>query len=100
MKRYSTVVVEDDLQVREVLVETMRFTDFEAVGYDEAEKLLYALDQLTLFPKNGPDRIEPRRRFLLRTFPSSILAVGCIASYPAVVSTRVGPPKPYGPTPS
>lgn len=35
---------------------------------------------------------EDRRRFLFRTFPSSILA--------AVVATRVGPPEPYGPTPS
>jgi len=34
MKRYSAVVVEDDSQVREVLVETLRFTDFEAVGYE------------------------------------------------------------------
>ena len=57
MKRYRTLVVEDDSQVREVLVETLRFSDFEAVGYDEAEKLLYALDQSTLVPHNSPDLI-------------------------------------------
>lgn len=57
MKRYRTLVVEDDEQVREVLVETLRFSDFEAVGYDEAEKLLQALDQSTLVPQNGPDLI-------------------------------------------
>lgn len=45
-------------------------------------------------------RTENRRRFLLRTFPSSILAVACIDSYRAVAGTRVGPPEPYGPTPS
>ena len=40
---------------------------------------------------------EDRRRFLLRTLPSSILAAGWI---PAVVNAGVGPPEPYGPTPS
>jgi DNA-binding NarL/FixJ family response regulator len=57
MKRYRTLVVEDDSQVREVLVETLRFSDFEAFGYDEAEKLLHDLDQSTMVPQNGPDLI-------------------------------------------
>jgi alpha-L-fucosidase len=43
---------------------------------------------------------EDRRRFLLRTFPSSILATGYVVSSPAPVIAKVGPPKPYGPTPS
>ena len=47
------LVVEDDSHVREVLVETLRFSDFEAVGYDEAEKLLHDLDQSTMVPQNG-----------------------------------------------
>src|SRR5215213_5910377 len=58
MKRYRALVVESDSQVREVLVETLRFSDFEAaVGYDEGEKLLYALDHSTLAPQNSPDLI-------------------------------------------
>lgn len=43
---------------------------------------------------------EDRRRFLLRTLPSSALALGCIAGPPAGAVARVGPPQPYGPTPS
>jgi len=46
---------------------------------------------------NRSNRDEDRRRFLLRTLPTSILAAGCI---PAVVNAGVGPPEPYGPTPS
>jgi CheY-like chemotaxis protein len=57
MKHYRALVVEDDSQVRDVLVETLRFSDFEAVGYDEAEKLLYSLDQSTLVGQNAPDLI-------------------------------------------
>jgi len=57
MKRYSALVVEDDSLVREVLVETLRFSDFEAVGFDEAEGLLYSLDQSTVVSQNSPDLI-------------------------------------------
>ena len=35
-----------------------------------------------------------------RSFLSIILAVGCIGNLPAVVTAKVGPPKPYGPVPS
>ena len=35
-----------------------------------------------------------------RSFLSVILAVSCIGSLPAVVTAKVGPPKPYGPVPS
>ena len=42
---------------------------------------------------------EDRRRFLLRSFPSIILASRCLGSSTAI-ATQVGPPKPYGPTPS
>jgi alpha-L-fucosidase len=31
---------------------------------------------------------------------SIILAAGCIANFPALVTAKVGPPKPFGPTPS
>jgi alpha-L-fucosidase len=43
---------------------------------------------------------EDRRGFLLRTLPSSALALGWIAGSPLRAFARVGPPQPYGPTPS
>jgi alpha-L-fucosidase len=43
---------------------------------------------------------EDRRRFLLRTLPPSALAWGYIAGSPAGAGAKVGPPRPYGPTPS
>ncbi|HSE16309.1 MAG TPA: alpha-L-fucosidase [Pyrinomonadaceae bacterium] len=43
---------------------------------------------------------EDRRRFLLRSFPSIILATRSVAGAPLSVAARVGPPQPYGPTPS
>ena len=51
-------------------------------------------------PACAANRNEHRRRFLLRTFPASILAAGCIAGSPKAIVANVGPPKPYGPTPS
>ena len=35
-----------------------------------------------------------------RSFLSIILVVGCIANFSAVVTAKVGPPKPFGPIPS
>ena len=43
---------------------------------------------------------EDRRQFLLRSFPSIILASRCLGSSTIATATKVGPPKPYGPTPS
>ena len=44
--------------------------------------------------------IEDRRRFLLRSFSSIVLASRCVAGSPVCSVTKVGPPQPYGPTPS
>src|ERR1044071_6868075 len=43
---------------------------------------------------------EDRRRFLLRSFSSIILASRCVSNSQVLATTKVGPPKPYGPTPS
>ena len=43
---------------------------------------------------------EDRRRFLLRSFSSIILATRCVSSSPIIAAAKVGPPEPYGPTPS
>jgi len=40
MKKYRGYVVDDNDSVREMLIEQLRFNDFEAHGYDEAEPLL------------------------------------------------------------
>src|SRR5437016_5052946 len=44
MKEFKAVVVDDDPNLRALLVECLRFTDFEAEGYDEAERLLRDLE--------------------------------------------------------
>jgi alpha-L-fucosidase len=44
--------------------------------------------------------MEDRRRFLLRSFPLIILASETAGSLTNTASIKVGPPKPYGPTPS
>ena len=43
---------------------------------------------------------EDRRRFLLRSFSSIMLASQSVTNSPVPAATTVGPPKPYGPTPS
>ena len=43
---------------------------------------------------------EDRRRFLLRSFSSIILATRCVTSSPIITAAKVRPPEPYGPTPS
>jgi DNA-binding response OmpR family regulator len=43
MGKLKAFIVDDDAQVREVLVEACRFSGFEADGYDEAEKALHEI---------------------------------------------------------
>lgn len=43
MKEFKAAVVDDDPNLRELLVECLRFTEFEARGYEEAEELLQSL---------------------------------------------------------
>src|SRR4051794_32586000 len=43
MKEFKAVVVDDDENLRGLLLECLRFTDFEAEGYEEAEQLLHTL---------------------------------------------------------
>jgi len=57
MKQYKVVIVQNDSPTREMLVETLRFLDFEVTGYEEAEKLLFDLFQFGLFPDTSPDLI-------------------------------------------
>jgi CheY-like chemotaxis protein len=43
MKELKAAVVDDDENLRELLLECLRFTEFEAEGYEEAEHLLQTL---------------------------------------------------------
>ena len=43
---------------------------------------------------------EDRRRFLFRSLPSMVLASQCLTSSSIRAAAKVGPPEPYGPTPS
>ena len=55
MTKYKIAVLEDDDVLREVIVESLRFRDFEAAGYDEAERLLADVFDTPLGPEAMPD---------------------------------------------
>ncbi len=89
MKQYKAVIVQNDLPTREMLVETLRFLDFEVTGYEDAEKLLFDLFQYGLFPDTCPDlvivdlELEPNKMQGLnliaelaeRNVPSEVMAM-------------------------
>ena len=51
MNKYKIAFLEDDDVLREVIVESLRFRDFEATGYDEAERLLAEVFDIPLGPR-------------------------------------------------
>jgi FixJ family two-component response regulator len=57
MKTYKAFVVDDDAHVRDLLVECLRFSDFDAVGYDTAERLLNEVSLADFSPEGLPDLI-------------------------------------------
>ncbi|MET0649232.1 MAG: response regulator [Pyrinomonadaceae bacterium] len=87
MKEFKAAVVDDDPNLRELLLECLRFTDFEADGYEEAEHLLQTLAFSS--PQEMPDlilidlRLQPLRmqglelisQLAERDIPSEVVAM-------------------------
>jgi CheY-like chemotaxis protein len=114
MKKYRACVVDDDPNIRDILVECLRFTDFEATGYDEAEKLLRSLtvagsfdeapDLIIVDMKLKPDKmsgVELIAELTVRNIPSEVVAIS--GNYPSadlVEAIKIGAgamlPKPFG----
>lgn len=113
MKEFKAAVVDDDPNLRELLVECLRFTDFDAEGYEEAESLLQNLD---LSPRQEmPDlilvdlQLQPLKmqgleligRLAERDIPSEVVAMS--GAYPMsdlAEAIKIGAsatfPKPFG----
>lgn len=115
MKKYRACVVDDDPHIRALLVECLRFTVFEATGYDEAEQLLRDLSVVGLSPQDMPDliivdlQLKPDKmsgmelisELAVRDIPSEVVAIS--GNYPSsdlVEAIKIGAgamvPKPFG----
>ena len=57
MEKYKAIVLDDQDTWREVLVRTLSRRDFQAVGYDEAEKLLSEVFDVIRRPDEQPDLV-------------------------------------------
>src|SRR5947209_17020929 len=64
MKKYKAAILDDDRNLRELLVECLRFTGFEAEGYEEAEQLLRDISVANFSPRALPDLIVVDLRLL------------------------------------
>jgi DNA-binding response OmpR family regulator len=114
MNRYSAFVLDDDEQVRNLLLECLRFSNFEAHGYSEAERLLSAICDTRLPPQDQPDlividlQLQPNKmqgiqlvsELTERNVPSEILAIsGNLPPADLVEAIKVGAseaiPKPF-----
>jgi DNA-binding response OmpR family regulator len=114
MNKYSAFVLDDDEQVRNLLLECLRFSNFEAHGCSEAEKLLSAIYDTRLPLEDLPDlivvdlQLQPSRmqgielvsELTERNIPSEILAIsGNLPPGDLVEAIKVGAsdaiPKPF-----
>ena len=115
MKKYKAFVVDDDPQLLEMIVEGLRLAaDFDAFGYDEAERLLSDTLNATLTPQKVPDLIvadlklkrkkmqglELISELAERNIPSEVIAIS--GAYPSAdheEAIRIGAaaliPKPF-----
>jgi ActR/RegA family two-component response regulator len=57
MQKHKAIVVDDDEQVRNLLVRTLSRRDFETVGYGEAERLLAEVFDVIQPPEEQPDLV-------------------------------------------
>jgi ActR/RegA family two-component response regulator len=57
MEKYKAIVLDDQPNVREVLVKTLRRRDFEVVDYGEAERLLSEVFDVIQLPEDQPDLV-------------------------------------------
>jgi CheY-like chemotaxis protein len=105
LNKYKALVVDDYPDVRDMLVECLRFSDFDAEGYGEAEKLLRDVFDAGLPLENVPDLlvvdlelettkmqgIELLNELAERNIPSEILAIsGRLSGEDLVEAIKLG----------
>lgn len=114
MDKYKVIFVEDDDSLRQLFVECSRLNDFEAEGYDEAERVMHEMffdplhqtipDLFVVDLELQHERmqgIELIRELTDRNFPSVIMAIsGNLPTSSLLEAMRSGAraalPKPFG----